>query len=78
MSESMSEQTGIQGLSTAILLPSMSLFGERPDCMPMRLVRSPAWAIGLFQRTVSTLQRAGIRQLIVLVGPEEISLNTFG
>jgi phosphatidylglycerophosphate synthase len=31
--------------------------------------------IGLFQRTVLTLQRAGIRQLMVLVGPEEDQLK---
>jgi len=31
--------------------------------------------IGLFQRTVLTLQRAGIRQLIVLVGQEEDQLK---
>ena len=31
--------------------------------------------VGLFQRTVLTLQRAGLRQLIVLAGPEEDQLK---
>jgi hypothetical protein len=73
MSESVvQKQTGLQGLSTAILLPSVSLFGEpaglyTDEVGPLTSVVG----IGLFQRAVLTLQRAGIRQLIVLVGPEE-------
>ena len=77
MSESIVEkQTGLQGLSTAILLPSVSLFGEpaglyTDEVGPLTSVVG----IGLFQRTVLTLQRAGIRQLMVLVGPEEDQLK---
>ena len=73
MSESVvQKQTGFQGLSTAILLPSVSLLGE-PDGSHADEVGplTSVVGIGLFQRTVLTLQRAGIRQLMVLVGPEE-------
>lgn len=66
----------IQGLATAILLPSVSVFGQptepRPgDVGPLTSVVG----IGLFQRAVLTMQRAGIRQLIVLAGPEEEQLK---
>src|SRR5437868_9211292 len=77
MSESVvQKQTGLQGLSTAILLPSVSLFGEpaglyTDEVGPLTSVVG----IGLFQRAVLTLQRAGIRQLMVLVGPEESQLR---
>lgn len=77
MSESLTqERAGVQGLSTAILLPSVSLFGEpaelyADDAGPLTSVVG----IGLFHRTVLTLQRAGIRQLMVLVGPEEDQLK---
>jgi 1L-myo-inositol 1-phosphate cytidylyltransferase / CDP-L-myo-inositol myo-inositolphosphotransferase len=77
MSESaVHKQTGLQGLSTAILLPSVSLFGESAglhadEVSPLTSVVG----IGLFQRAVLTLQRAGIRQLMVLVGPEESQLR---
>jgi 1L-myo-inositol 1-phosphate cytidylyltransferase / CDP-L-myo-inositol myo-inositolphosphotransferase len=65
--------TELQGLSTAILLPSIDLFGG-----PVRRAAGPLTQIvgvGLFQRTVLTLQRAGIRQLIVLAGSEEDQLK---
>ena len=77
MSEStIQKQTDFQGLSTAILLPSVSLFGEpaglyADEVGPLTSVVG----IGLFQRAVLTLQRAGIRQLMVLVGPEEYQLR---
>ena len=77
MSESVvQKQAGLQGLSTAILLPSVSLFGElaglyADEVGPLTSVVG----IGLFQRTVLTLQRAGIRQLMVLAGPEEDQLK---
>ncbi|MBH0194977.1 MAG: hypothetical protein HP494_05100 [Nitrospira sp.] len=66
----------IQGLATAILLPSVSVFGaqaeHRPDAVgPLTNVVG----IGLFARAVLTLQRAGIRQLIVLAGAEEDQLK---
>ncbi len=66
----------IQGLATAILLPSVRLFGypiesQVEDLGPLTRVVG----IGLFQRAVLTLQRAGIRQLIVLSGPEEEQLK---
>lgn len=66
----------IQGLATGILLPSVGVFGgpigpEIGELGPLASVVG----IGLFQRTVLTLQRAGIRQLIVLSGPEEEQLK---
>ena len=77
MSESLTQQQAdIQGLATAILLPSVGVFGEpiqrRPGAAgPLTQVVG----ISLFQRAVLTLQRAGIRQLIVLAGPEEEQLK---
>lgn len=74
MSESLiQKQADVQGLSTAILLPSVDLFGS-----PVRKAVGPLTqvvGVGLFPRAVLTLQRAGIRQLIVLVGPEEDQLK---
>ncbi len=66
----------IQGLATAILLPSVGVFGgaighQVGEVGPLANVVG----IGLFQRAVLTLQRAGIRQLIVLAGPEEDQLK---
>ncbi|MDF0668572.1 MAG: CDP-alcohol phosphatidyltransferase family protein [Nitrospira sp.] len=66
----------IQGLATAILLPSVGVFGgpigqQVRDVGPLTSVVG----VGLFQRTVLTLQRAGIRQLIVLSGSEEEQLK---
>ena len=66
----------IQGLATAILLPSVSVFGGPIEhhggaVGPLTNVVG----IGLFQRAVLTLQRAGIRQLIVVAGPEEDQLK---
>ncbi len=77
MSEStVQKQTGLQGLSTAILLPSVSLFGEQAGLYADEVgPLTSVVGIGLFQRTVLTLQRAGIRQLMVLVGPEEDQLK---
>ena len=64
--------TEVQGLSTAVLFPSIDLFGN-----PIKAVGplTPIVGVSLFQRTVLTLQRAGIRQLIVLSGPEEEHLK---
>ncbi len=62
----------VQGLTTAIVLPGTGLFADRGG-RGLREV-GPLTKIGgvsLFQRTVLTLQRAGIRQLIVLAGAEE-------
>src|ERR1044071_3482780 len=77
MSESVvQKQTGLQGLSTAILLPSVSLFGESAGLYADEVVPlTSVVGIGLFQRAILTLQRAGIRQLMVLVGPEESQLR---
>lgn len=66
----------IHGLTTAILLPSVGIFGgpiglQIDDVGPLTNVVG----VGLFQRTVLTLQRAGIRQLIVLSGSEEEELK---
>lgn len=70
------KQTDVQGLSTAILLPSVSLFGESAGLYADEVgPLTSVVGIGLFQRTVLTLQRAGIRQLMVLVGPEEDQLK---
>ena len=59
--------TELQGLSTAVLFPSIDLFGGpgRKAVGPL----TPVVGVSLFQRTVLTLQRAGIRQLIVISGP---------
>jgi phosphatidylglycerophosphate synthase len=73
MSESTLERGAeLQGLSTAILLPGAGLFGDRSgrgltDIGPLTHIGG----LSLFQRTVLTLQRGGIRQLIVLAGPDE-------
>src|ERR1051325_1472117 len=77
MSESLvQKQTGLQGLSTAILLPSVSLFGESAGLYADEVgPLTSVVGIGLFQRAILTLQRAGIRQLMVLVGPEESQLR---
>lgn len=66
----------IQGLATAILLPSVGVFGGPigPDIGELGPLASVV-GIGLFQRAVLTLQRAGIRQLIVLSGSEEEQLK---
>jgi phosphatidylglycerophosphate synthase len=66
----------VQGLATAILLPSIDLLDESGR-LPVRRVGplTQVVGIGLFQRTVLTLQRAGIRQLLVLVGSEEEQLK---
>ena len=74
MSESLiqKKRLEVQGLATAILLPSVSLFGGAAEGVgPLTSIVG----IGLFQRAVLTLQRAGIRQLIVLAGPEEEQLK---
>ena len=65
--------TELHGLSTAVLLPSLDLF----DGSPRKAVDPLTSIVGmsLFQRTVLTLQRAGIRQVIVLAGPEEDQLK---
>jgi phosphatidylglycerophosphate synthase len=70
MSErTLDKRTELQGLSTAVLLPSIDVLGEsgRKAVDPL----TPIVGVALFQRTVLTLQRAGIRQLIVVSGPEE-------
>jgi len=65
--------TELQGLSTAILLPSVELFGPKTRTAVGPLTQ--VVGIGLFQRTILTFQRAGIRQLIVLAGTEEEQLK---
>jgi phosphatidylglycerophosphate synthase len=66
----------IQGLATAILLPSVGVFGRpsEPRVGEVGPLTSVV-AIGLFQRAVLTMQRAGIRQLIVFAGSEEEQLK---
>ena len=65
--------TELHGLSTAVLMPSIDLLGApvRKAVDPL----TPIVGVGLFQRTVLTLQRAGIRQLIVVSGQEEDRLK---
>lgn len=77
MSESLIQHRAeVQGLATAILLPSVGVFGESLDRAPGSAgPLTQVVGIGLFQRAVLTLQRAGIRQLIVLAGPEEDQLK---
>jgi len=77
MSESLIQHRAeVQGLATAILLPSVSVFGDSLDRVPGSAgPLTQVVGIGLFQRAVLTLQRAGIRQLIVLAGPEEDQLK---
>jgi phosphatidylglycerophosphate synthase len=65
--------TELHGLSTAVLFPSIDLFDGSPRKAAGPL--TPIVGVSLFQRTVLTLQRAGIRQLIVLSGPEEDQLK---
>lgn len=73
MSESILQRgTEVQELATAILLPNTGLFADRggrglSDVGPLTRLGG----VSLFQRTVLTLQRAGIRQVIVLAGSEE-------
>jgi 1L-myo-inositol 1-phosphate cytidylyltransferase / CDP-L-myo-inositol myo-inositolphosphotransferase len=73
MSESLiQKRADVQGLSTAILLPSMSLFGEpaglyADEVGPLTSVVG----IGLFQRAVLTMQRAGIRGESTQTGVEQ-------
>lgn len=81
MSESaLQKQTDLQGLSTAILLPSAGLFtGRGGDGITNIGPLTNVGGISLFQRAVLTLQRAGIRQLIVLAGSEaELLKQTLG
>lgn len=77
MSESLIQKgVELQGLSTAVLLPSIDLFGASTQRIAGAVgPLTQVVGIGLFQRTVLTLQRAGIRQLIVLVGSEEDHLK---
>lgn len=77
MSESaLQRQTDLQGLSTAILLPSVGLFtGRGGDGMTNIGPLTNVGGVSLFQRAVLTLQRAGIRQLMVLAGPEAEALK---
>lgn len=77
MSESvLQRRVEIQGLATAILLPSVRVFGAPAEHRAGSVgPLTNVVGIGLFPRAVLTLQRAGIRQLIVLAGPEEDQLK---
>jgi 1L-myo-inositol 1-phosphate cytidylyltransferase / CDP-L-myo-inositol myo-inositolphosphotransferase len=65
--------TELQGLSTAVLFPGSDLFGGRVH-KPVGPL-TPIVGVSLFQRTVLTLQRAGLRQLIVLSGSDQDQLK---
>jgi 1L-myo-inositol 1-phosphate cytidylyltransferase / CDP-L-myo-inositol myo-inositolphosphotransferase len=70
------KRADIRGLTTAILLPSVTVFGgSNGSQMDAVGPLTNVVGIGLFQRAVLTLQRAGIRQLIVVAGPEEDQLK---
>jgi 1L-myo-inositol 1-phosphate cytidylyltransferase / CDP-L-myo-inositol myo-inositolphosphotransferase len=74
MSEpALDHRTDLHGLSTAILFPSVNLFGgpARKAVGPL----TPIVGVSLFERTVFTLQRAGIRHVIVVSGSEEDQLK---
>lgn len=77
MNESLvQKRIGIRGLATAVLFPSVDVLGDsievrQGEVGPLTTVVG----ISLFQRAVLTLQRGGIRQLIVLAGPEEEHLK---
>ncbi|MBM4138846.1 MAG: hypothetical protein FJ244_05120 [Nitrospira sp.] len=77
MNESvLQKRVEIPGLTTAVLLPSVGMFAESSEHRVSAIgPLTSVVGIGLFQRTVLTLQRAGIRQLIVLAGPEEDQLK---
>ena len=67
----------VSTLDTAILLVSSGLFdctlaADRTDVGPLTCVGK----LSIFQRTVLTLQRAGISQISVLVGEEEQPLRS--
>ncbi|HSF69576.1 MAG TPA: CDP-alcohol phosphatidyltransferase family protein [Nitrospira sp.] len=65
--------TELQGLSTAVLFPGSPVFGGRVHKPVAPL--TPIVGVSLFQRTVLTLQRAGLRQLIVLSGSDQDQLK---
>ena len=65
--------TELQGLSTAVLFPGIAVFGGRVH-KPVGPL-TPIVGVSLFQRTVLTLQRAGLRQLIVLSGSDQDQLK---
>ncbi|MCP9454701.1 MAG: CDP-alcohol phosphatidyltransferase family protein [Nitrospira sp.] len=72
----MQKRIGIRGLVTAVLFPSVDLLGDSITVRPGEVdPLASVVGISLFQRAVLTLQRGGIRQLIVLTGPEEEHLK---
>jgi len=65
-------------LDTAILLPTLSIEDNlscRPACIDHIGPLTPVGGLPLFLRTVLTLQRAGIANIVVLSGAEEESLK---
>jgi 1L-myo-inositol 1-phosphate cytidylyltransferase / CDP-L-myo-inositol myo-inositolphosphotransferase len=71
------KQEASHAVDTAILLTSVGLF-DHGDAGNGEPVPSPLTRVGgmtLFQRAVFTLQRGGISQIWVLVGPEEQALR---
>ncbi|HKN86159.1 MAG TPA: CDP-alcohol phosphatidyltransferase family protein [Nitrospiraceae bacterium] len=65
-------------LDTAILLPTLSI-ADDPSCQSGSIAQigplTPVGGLPLFLRTVLTLQRAGIANIVVLSGVEEDSLK---
>jgi 1L-myo-inositol 1-phosphate cytidylyltransferase / CDP-L-myo-inositol myo-inositolphosphotransferase len=69
----------VRTLDTAILLPTASLCTENQPSQSTNIDRigplTPVGGLPLFLRTVLTLQRAGIANLVILSGAEEESLR---
>ncbi|MDQ6735523.1 MAG: CDP-alcohol phosphatidyltransferase family protein [Nitrospirota bacterium] len=69
----------VHALDTAILLPTSSLFTDDQQSQSPNIDRigplTPVGGLPLFLRTVLTLQRAGIANLVILSGAEEESLK---
>lgn len=68
----------VRTLDTAILLPTSSVAEDQPSPPPNTTHIGPLTPVGglpLFLRTVLTLQRAGVTNLVILAGAEEESLK---
>lgn len=76
MAETLSRENKAQsvGIRTAIVVAVSGVFGRKEDAAGV----GPLTVVGglpLFLRTVLTLQRAGVRDIAVLAGPEEAELK---
>jgi phosphatidylglycerophosphate synthase len=68
----------VHTMDTAILLPTSSIAGDQQS-LPLNInhigPHTPIGGLPLFLRTVLTLQRAGVTNLVILAGAEEASLK---